>query len=572
MPLQDGIQQFLDGIDPKILARGKDYYRSGQVEGMEWDGHHMTAEVSGSDVEPYLVEISFTEDGAIADWSCDCPYDWGDVCKHTAAVLLLIQQETEELPPEKKKREKVSIQALVESAKKEQLAALVFEHCQEDKRFQSQVLSELESSGEQELSAIKELVKGSIRSNTYRGYIDEEGCDNICADLDDALDKARRRIKHGQYDRALDIAQFVLLTGVKLAGEADSSSGSLGWTIDAALETVELAAAGLAKSGGGRTEWVKKLLKTVQDPVFDGWDHWRYDLLQRVAVLADEQNEGEFYAVLDRLSDRLWEGFKDLPRYGYGKEDKITRYHVLCSVHGPGAAKAYLEQNLDVDEFRLILVRENMAEKDYANAERLCREKVDKEQPERWQRPSQWQYLLYEIYQDWGQREKQIKRARRLALLGDRDFYQTAKELLTEAGRWQEEYPGFLAELKAIRPVYEYMEILKLENETALLMEQVRLYPETVFQYGGILAPQYGKEVFSLCASAIRENVKQASDRKAYQRVCDLIQSLAEFGGAKEAKILIGELRQFYPRRPALLDELVRVERAITKKRAGHIS
>lgn len=520
MPLRDGIQRFLDGIDPKILARGRDYYRSGQIESIDWDVSHVTAEVSGSDVEPYLVKINFTEDGRIADWTCDCPYDWGDVCKHTAAALLVIQQETEELPPEKKKREKVSIQALVESAEKEQLAALVLEHCQEDKRFQSRVLSELESSGEQELTAIKELVKGSIRSNTYRGYIDEEGCDNICADLDDALDQARRRSKRGQYDRALDIAQFVLLTGIKLAGEADSSSGSLGWTIDAALETVELAAAGLAKSGGGRTEWVKKLLKTVQDPVFDGWDHWRYDLLQRVAVLADEQNEGEFYAVLDRLSDRLWEGFKGLPRCGYGKEDKITRYHVLCSVHGPGAVKAYLELNLDVDEFRLILVRENMAEKDYANAERLCREKVDKEQPERWQRPSQCQYLLYEIYQDWGQREKQIERARRLALL----------------------------------------------------MEQVRLYPETVFQYGGILVPQYGKEVFSLCTSSIRENAKRASDRKACQRVCGLIQSLAEFGGAEEARMLIGELRQVYPRRPALLDELVRVERAITKKRAGNIS
>lgn len=102
-------------------------------------------------------------------------------------------------------------------------------------------------------------------------------------------------------------------------------------------------------------------------------------------------------------------------------------------------------------------------------------------------RLSQWQYLLYEIYRDGGQQKKQICQARKLALLGNRDFYQTAKELLTKSGRWQEEYPGFLVELKAARPAYEYMEILKLEGETALLMEQMRLYPETVFQYGGTL-------------------------------------------------------------------------------------
>lgn len=65
-------------------------------------------------------------------------------------------------------------------------------------------------------------------------------------------------------------------------------------------------------------------------------------------------------------------------------------------------------------------------------------------------------------------------------LLGDRDFYQTAKDLLTGAGLWQEEHPGFLAELKYARPAYKHMEILKQEGEPELLVEQVRLHLETV--------------------------------------------------------------------------------------------
>lgn len=95
------------------------------------------------------------------------------------------------------------------------------------------------------------------------------------------------------------------MTGVKLAEEADSSSGSLSWTIDAALETVGLAAGVLAESGGDRVECVQKLLKTVEKPEFNGWGYWRYDLLRQAAVLADLKNEGKFYAVLDRLSDWL---------------------------------------------------------------------------------------------------------------------------------------------------------------------------------------------------------------------------------------------------------------------------
>lgn len=563
MSLESGIRHFFEDVESKIYHRGEDYYRSGHVESIEWDGSHVTAEVSGSEEEPYLVELDFSADGEVEAWSCDCPYDWGPVCKHTVAVLLAIQAEPPRKMPEKKTDSAIDIRSLVEKAKKEQLAALVLEHCQEDPHFQSQVLSELEDSGEQELAAIKAMVKSSIRSNKRQGFIDMRGCDSICTDLDDALDQARRRIKRGQCDQGLDIALFVLRSAMKLAGEADSSSGSLSWTVDAALETVELAANSLAQSGGPRGKFVRKILETAEGPVFDGWDHWRYDLLRRASVLADEENEKRFYILLDNLSDRFWETFQDTPRYGYESEDKITRYYIMSSAHGTEEARTYLERNLDVDELRLILIREDMAKGDYANAECLCRERLENEQIERWYRPGQWQYLLYEIYRDWGRREEQISQARKLALLGDREFYQTAKDLLTETGRWQEAYPEFLAELKAARPAYEYMEILKLEGETTLLMEQVRLFPETVFQYGGMLARKYAEEVVELCAAVIRKQAEQASNRKEYRNLCGLLEALAGFGGQAESKALIAELRQAYPRRPALLEELGRVGRTI---------
>lgn len=92
-----------------------------------------------------------------------------------------------------------------------------------------------------------------------------------------------------------------------------------------------------------------------------------------------------------------------------------------------------------------------------------------------------------------------------------------------------------------------------------MLMEQVRLRPETVFQYGDTLALQYGDEVFSLCSAVIREASKGISNRKHYQRLCELLRSLIKFGGSAQAKILIDELYEAYPRRPALLEELGRI-------------
>ena len=49
--------------------------------------------------------------------------------------------------------------------------------------------------------------------------------------------------------------------------------------------------------------------------------------------------------------------------------------------------------------------------------------------------------------------------------------------------------------------------------------------------------------------------------RSDYQRVCKKILALDQFGGSAEAREIIGKLRQAYPRRPALHDELNRAEK-----------
>ena len=75
----------------------------------------------------------------------------------------------------------------------------------------------------------------------------------------------------------------------------------------------------------------------------------------------------------------------------------------------------------------------------------------------------------------------------------------------------------------------------------------------------------YRKEIFDLCAAVIREQAKRFNNRKEYQKLCASIESLADLGGYAEAQALIVELRQSYPRRPALLDELGNTKQTILK-------
>jgi uncharacterized Zn finger protein len=69
------------------FARGRTYFDDGAVSDLRRRDDQLTAEVEGSEFEPYQVSIRL-HDGGVADAHCTCPYDYGGYCKHVVAVLL----------------------------------------------------------------------------------------------------------------------------------------------------------------------------------------------------------------------------------------------------------------------------------------------------------------------------------------------------------------------------------------------------------------------------------------------------------------------------------------------------
>lgn len=73
----------------KVFERAVDYAESELVGAPILRGNMLTAQVEGSDWEPYRVLITF-DTHTVTDASCTCPYDWGGWCKHIGAVLLTV--------------------------------------------------------------------------------------------------------------------------------------------------------------------------------------------------------------------------------------------------------------------------------------------------------------------------------------------------------------------------------------------------------------------------------------------------------------------------------------------------
>ena len=83
------LKSFESDVEQKIVERGFDYYRSGDVKKLEKVGENeFSAVVFGS--RKYSVYIKINSD-EIVEHECDCPYDYGNVCKHKVAVFYAIR-------------------------------------------------------------------------------------------------------------------------------------------------------------------------------------------------------------------------------------------------------------------------------------------------------------------------------------------------------------------------------------------------------------------------------------------------------------------------------------------------
>ena len=80
------LKSFEQHIERKILERGLSYYENGLIDEVEQVGdNEYSAAAYGS--EEYSVFIKMDDVENIVEHSCDCPYNWGNICKHEVAMM-----------------------------------------------------------------------------------------------------------------------------------------------------------------------------------------------------------------------------------------------------------------------------------------------------------------------------------------------------------------------------------------------------------------------------------------------------------------------------------------------------
>lgn len=202
-----------------ILARGLNYYETGQIESMDVSGEKITAKVRGS-YGMYDVEIAI-EDGKIhAD--CDCPYD-GYGCKHIVAVLYKWVKGEKEGGGTTRKE--IDISKELSKLSKEELKSILMGLWNDYEEVQRDILLKIRGSPDVN-SAAKDIIHRQIKDAFYTrgGFIDYYDLFGVVENLE----KIKDTILAAPPDMRTPLLKELVRRSLDAIESCDDSSGQLG--------------------------------------------------------------------------------------------------------------------------------------------------------------------------------------------------------------------------------------------------------------------------------------------------------------------------------------------------------
>jgi uncharacterized Zn finger protein len=252
------------------LERGQDYYKSGSVTSLIQRGNELSANVEGSEVNPYRISISFDKSG-ITSVFCTCPYNFEGWCKHIIATVLTCLHQPDRI------EQRPELNELLAPLTREQLQAILHKLALEQPDWMDAIEQQIiqltppKSTKSQKGSRRTSVDSKPIERQVERIIARYEGQWNdypAMEEIEEILKKADAFIEQGDGKNGLIIVGAVVRAYVKDWMNLDGSSGESGGffeVLDASL-TEAIRSADLSESD--RQQWQREL-ETWQAEVDD---------------------------------------------------------------------------------------------------------------------------------------------------------------------------------------------------------------------------------------------------------------------------------------------------------------
>ena len=548
------IQTFETHTDSKILSRGRAYYKSECITSLEYDGEEWTAEVEGSD--DYTVSVSLSDEGKIINTYCDCPYEWGDYCKHQVAVFYALKDKSQQILAEMKAGKpgkKESFKDILEALDKPTLIALIMEYAKTYKPIKSEIQFRYAQKADVAKSA-RQVIRSAINAVKHRGYVGYGDVDAATEGADSVLQMMEDKIMSGDIFTAVSLGIILAEEMMDLLDYCDDSNGYVGGVVSEAINKMSDAVLAMPGSHEDSKKIFDEILDHALAEIYDGWTDWRIDLLSALVPLCgDKDNRASLESCLaDVDNNKSSEWSRDFEL----RQKQGIQLGIIRQFDGEAPARHYIEQNLDNVDFRKMAIEFSIEDENYDRAIALCVEGEDNNS----RFPGivkQLRELRYAAYEAAGKKPEQKALALDLLLDGDFDYFLKYKDLHSKE-EWLPAFYDVLDKAEQNSARGAYVKILVYEKHKPRLLAYCKKFPYAIVDYHKILLPEYMIEAGLLFSAHIRKQAEAADNRSRYSEVCRLIEICDKAcPGATDA--LCDEIIAKYAKRPAFMDEMRKI-------------
>lgn len=392
-------------------------------------------------------------------------------------------------------------------------------------------------------AALKKTIGNTISENTWNTYVDYGGEYEVAAAFEKALLAADNSVAQKKLDNALEIILFVIEQCSEVIEYAES-----GMLLDDVLEKAVgfIEEIGRAAAASEKRALAFHILETAGNDRMDA--ETGLQMVRAAASLADQDTKTAFLDTIDMLSSFC------TPTTAAQAEVSI-----LEQTDGREAARAYRSAHLEIDEFREYAVEDALQRQAFDAAARLCEDRIKELQADPYpsvHRIREWNRKLHDVWKASGDAEKLLQHTLQMVGGGDTAYYEEARKLAEDAGVWTQEYPVLLEKVQQAADPGEYMRILSMEGETERLFAAVRKNPSMVFTYGKQLYQKKPAQVQAIVTQLLLEMSSSAGSRDYYRTLGGRLEAYAAFGAKEAALALLDKIKDSYPRRWALQEEL----------------
>lgn len=556
---------FEEDINKTILERGYDYYLEGRVRrGKEVEDNFYEFEVEG--IEIYDVKVELDEEERIVHSECNCPYDYGPVCKHEIACYYTIETMLEDEISEFENnilpfKNKVNIyddcemKDVLEGLSREELIDLVLELIEGNERLlEGLFLNNYEEMSEEILINLEEAIDSIMYEYPEeKGYMEDFEMKKISEEILEII----YTIPYDDIEFALKAYLLILDKLINMLDSVEDSQNHIGGVLDSLLKEIEgflLHCLSLEKNiqedifnklieesekkSGGEID-LKELIILSMASNFTGYEDFREILERKINKLIEESKEDEFNYFELELKEILLNII-----YNFGTEDEMENF---------------LLENIDESHFKKFLLDIYEEKENYKEIIDLTK-KFEKEDREDRDLLIAWQNIRYKAYKNISAVNEQKELGKKLLLKNELGYYLELKELYKDD--FPKVYKELILELKKdkyyqFNRVYRYL--IEEEKDLKEMLELLEKSPRDIENYIEYFKEEDREEIIKIYKQAILLNGEYSDGRSDYKELARMIVRYGKKAG-KESRIeVIDILLEKYPRKKALKDELNKV-------------